>query len=213
MNKVKIFMDYDGTVVSNQKRLYRFFVDHLPEGYKDILTVDEFWNFKVLGIHEVDWINKHFALGLDKLDWDSRKSKYIEEMKYLKYNELFWYAIPTLEKLALNFDLVLVTRRSNQKNLFQEIENNGVSKYFTEIIVIQHQGNVCKSVKVLEKYNISSHDIFVGDTEDDMKAGLKLGIKTYFVKSGIRREWILKKYFTNELSSKINIIENISQLQ
>ncbi|WP_164515048.1 HAD family hydrolase [Paenibacillus lentus] len=213
MNKVKIFMDYDGTIVSNQMRLYRFFVDHLPEGYKDILTVDEFWSLKVLGIHEIEWINKHFALGLDKLDWDRRKSKYIEEMKYLKYNELFSYTIPALEKLALKFELVLVTRRSNQKNLFQEIGNNGVFNYFADIIVIQHQGNVCKSEKILEKYNISSHDIFVGDTEDDLRAGLKLGIKTYFVKSGIRREWIIKKYFTNELFSKINVIENISQIQ
>jgi phosphoglycolate phosphatase-like HAD superfamily hydrolase len=213
MMKTKIFMDYDGTIVSNQKRLFRFFIDHLPEDYKNILTEEEFWHLKVLGVHEIDWINRIFNLSIDKRDFDECKAKNIEEMKYLKHNELFTYSIPVLEKLTSEFDLFLVTRRSNPANLIQEINDNGISRYFKEVIIIQHQGNECKSVKILEKFEISSEDIFVGDTEDDIRAGLKLGVKTFFVKSGIRREWILKKCFSEDESiSKIHVIDNISQL-
>ncbi|MBY0220370.1 HAD family hydrolase [Paenibacillus illinoisensis] len=213
MMKNKIFMDYDGTIVSNQKRLFRFFIDYLPKDYKNILTEEEFWCIKVLGIHEIEWVNNVFNLGIDKYAFDKCKAKKIEEMNYLKYNQLFTYSIPVLERLQLEYDLFLVTRRSNSSNLIREIQENGVIKYFKEIIIVPHKGYDCKSTHVLGKCEVSADDIFVGDTEDDLRAGLKLGANTYFVKSGIRREWMLKKCFPeHESLSRIHVIDNIGQL-
>lgn len=204
-----MFIDYDGTLVSNKRRLFRFFVENLPETMKSIITEDEFWNLKLLGIHEIDWVNNHFGLGIDKEIWDIRKKNNIEEEYYLNFNEIFHFSIPTLQYLQQDYELYLVTRRSNKRNLFREVQRNNMSKYFKDIIVVPHTNNICKSKYIEDSISVSPNDIFVGDTEDDMKAGLKLGVKTYFVRSGIRSDWILRKYFIDKIT-EIKRVDNIS---
>ena len=48
--------------------------------------------------------------------------------------------------------------------------------------------------------------MMVGDTEDDIVAGVKLGIQTFFTLSGIRSSWIIEKYKLNLLVTTIKDI-------
>ena len=206
-----IFFDFDGTLISNQKRLYSFFVANIDLAYKDVLTIDEFWNLKRLGVNEIYWLNSKYGTNLSIEDWNKKKSALIEEMTYLNHDILFDYTKDVLENLQTRYNLFLVTRRSNRGNLFSEIDHFNLRSYFQEIFVLPH-GNLTKA-EVLQKAikDFRADDMFIGDTEDDLRSGLSLGVKTYFVLSGIRDEWILNKYFPDK-KNDIVVLKSIKEL-
>lgn len=87
--KNNCFMDFDGTIICNKKRLYKFFIDNIDNKYKEALTEDEFWALKKLGINEIEWINKQYKDNISIKEWNERKKEIIESKDYLNYNKLF----------------------------------------------------------------------------------------------------------------------------
>lgn len=208
-NNYNCFIDFDGTIVCNKKRLYSFFIDNIDKLYSNALTIDEFWSLKKMGINEIDWINQKYNTSIDKNNWDNIKIQQIESEYYLKYNQLFIYSAEALNKIRQSYNLVLVTRRSNKENFWKEIKSYNIEKNFDNILIIDHN-NEGKANIIKRYYKINCNDILIGDTEDDMKAAVDLNITGIFVKSGIRSEWILKKYFSNY--NKILCYKDINQI-
>ena len=112
-------MDFDGTIICNKKRLYKFFIDNIDNKYKEALTEDEFWALKKLGINEIEWINKQYKDNISIKEWNERKKEIIESKDYLNYNKLFDFSVETLKKLSDKYNLILITRRSNEKKCFR----------------------------------------------------------------------------------------------
>lgn len=207
--KFNCFMDFDGTIVCNKERLYKFFVDNIDEKYKNALTIEEFWWLKKMGIHEIDWINNTYGESFDKQLWNEIKKKNIESLHYLKFNHLFMYSKEVLQTLNLVYDLILITRRSNRENFFRELETYDIKHLFKDILVLEH-GDKHKSELIRSLYDINPNDIMIGDTEDDLKAAKDLNILGILVKSGIRSDWILNKYFKDH--NKLLCVEGIHEI-
>ena len=202
------FLDFDGTLVDNKFRLYQFFLDGLPQKYKNSLSIEEFWMLKRLGIHEIDWKNDKYKNNISKEDWNRKKVELIESEKYLSYERLFVYTKETLEILKENYNLVLITRRENRIGFEKEFDGFGLNTFFTNVFILSHDEK-SKDEIIKRKYNVNKYDIFVGDTEDDFLAGIKLGIRPFLVLSGIRSHWIIEKY---GVKSKVFVINDIREL-
>lgn len=205
--KNKCFIDFDGTIVSNKKRLYRFFQDCLPINYKDALSEDEFWSLKRLKINEFIWMNETFGLSLDIESCIKRKKNEVENEYYLGFDELFEYSKTSLMNLKNKYILYLISRRSKEKSLKEELIRLGIMDFFEDVLVIAHNDK-SKSSVIKGYCDVLENDIVVGDTEDDIECGRDLNILTYFVLSGIRDRWILKKY----LNKKILCVNSIKDI-
>lgn len=205
--KPNMFIDFDGTIVDNKNRLFSFFMDNIPPVYKDVISIEDFWIIKRLGIHEIDWLNLKFNNVVDKIEYDRKKIEHIEDPQYLKLDCLLPDAKINLRLLNKKYNTILVSRRSKSENLKTEIENIGIVSLFDDIIVVPHNG-MPKDEYLKQICAFTNNDIFVGDTEDDLFAGRNLGIKTYFVLTGIRERWILEKYHLNN----ILVVNSLSEI-
>lgn len=204
--KNKCFIDFDGTIVNNKKRLFQFFIENIDDRYKAVIDCDEFWTLKRNQINEIEWINKVFNEKFSVSEWNKAKAKKIESDYYLSFEELFDFSIEALKKLSEKYYLILVTRRENKAGLYNELDKFKIKNFFDDIIVLSHN-SIKKSDAILEKYEVKQDDIFVGDTEDDIISSNILGCKGYFVLSGIRSQWLVQK-----LGIDVNIISNINEL-
>lgn len=211
--KANCFIDFDGTLTCNKKRLYAFFIQNIPPKYKAVLSEDEFWSIKKLGINEIEWINGKFHDNLDAKYWNELKKQCIENEEYLLYNKLFDYTKCELERLKQDYRLILVSRRSNAKNLISEIEREGIINFFDDIVIVPHDKYTkAEHIKRRKNIKLTNNDIFIGDTEDDIMTGIELNIEIYFVKSGIRSNWIISKLGVGEYK-KLQIINDIREIR
>lgn len=185
--KPNCYIDFDGTIVSNKKRLYQFFVDHIPEQYRQILNADEFWALKRMRVHEIEWLNSALNASVDKATYDAQKIEEIEKEKYIALDYLIDPSGKALTRLGEQYKMVLVSRRSHPDALLREIERLGVRPYLDDIVIVPH-GKMKKSEYIHSRHEVHTDDIMIGDTEDDVRCGHELGIKTYFVLSGIREQ-------------------------
>lgn len=206
--RAKCYIDFDGTIVSNKVRLYKFFIDSIPDKYNNLIGIDDFWTLKKYSIHEIEWLNSKLNAGIDIEKYNGAKKELIETDQYLFLNELFPYAKSSLTILRKSYDLVLVSRRSYPEQLLKEIKKYQITALFQNIIVLPH-GKQKKAEAIKEVLAVGKDDIFIGDTEDDVESGCLLNIKTYFVLSGIRGKWILDKFGEN---NNIHCIESIEVL-
>lgn len=203
--KPNCYIDFDGTLVSNKQRLYQFFIDHIPDEYRGVLSVDAFWELKRQGVHELDWLNSQYHLSLDKDQYNELKKRDVEKPEYLQYEELLPRTIDALIKLRSKYRIILVSRRSKPEGLYAEINRFALQALLDEIHVIPHDGTP-KDKYIRKNLNVSANDMLVGDTEDDIMAGCNLDINTFMVLSGIRDKWVIDKFRL----SNVEIIQDIS---
>ena len=208
-NKPYCFLDFDGTLISNESRLYEFFRKNMPPNYKHILTQEEFWILKKMGLHEVDWLNDKCRLDINKDKWDKEKKKVIEYDEYLSLDTKFDFTDNVLKKLSERYIIILISRRDRIDGLFDELKQMGLLNYFDDIEVLSHNGE-SKADRISKKYDFQRKgSILVGDTEDDIEAGVRLSMSTYLVLSGIRGKWIVN---IDEKFKKVNVIADIRGL-
>jgi phosphoglycolate phosphatase-like HAD superfamily hydrolase len=207
----KILLDFDGTLISNKARLFAFYYENIGQTYRQALDIDEFWSLKKLGIHEIEWLNLKYGVNIDIKEWEEKKLHDIESLHYLKYDKLFPFTRSTLNYLDEKYLTYLVTRRSNEENLFWQLTSLDLLKYFKDVVVIPHTGEPKANILMGVIKNIGPEDIIVGDTEDDIAAGIHIGVKTFFVLSGIRGKWVVQKYFSDQ-AGKITVIASIKEL-
>lgn len=179
----------------------------IPSEYKNVLSREEFWMIKRYGINEAQWLNERFNANISVTEYNTRKRNIIETDEYLQYDFIFPYSIEALQRIRDSYELVLVSRRTDPTALYEEIRRFKILSFFSDVIVVPHI-NITKADYIKKKYNVSLNDIIVGDTEDDIECGLCLGIRVYFVLSGIRDKWIVKKY-QNEDIVIINSIQDL----
>lgn len=191
--KPNLYMDFDGTLVNNKQRLYRFFINNIPEEYRRVLSVDTFWGLKRKCVHEIDWLNTQYQANLDKVSYNELKKRDIEKPEYLQYEELLPHTIDALLKLRKKYRIILVSRRSIPEGLYGEVNRFALRGLLDEIHVIPHD-KTTKDEYIKKTFDVSGNDMLVGDTEDDITAGYALQIKTYLVLSGIRDESVISRF-------------------
>lgn len=186
-----IYFDLDGPILDVSSRY--FFV------HKNIcrelcipmrLNIKEYWAKKRTKIPLCQILNlsdKNGILNKYKKKW----LKWIEDTEALKLDKVFSYVKEVLFELKNRYNLTLVTLRRNPQNALNEVKKLGLDKYFKDIHVVipnNKYPHILKYKKIISSGNFDNNSILVGDTEVDILAARKLGIKSVAVLSGIRNK-------------------------
>lgn len=188
--QTSFFVDFDGTIVSNKTRLYQFACDYLTDRLPEILSLDEFWGLKRLGINEHDVAGRFLDLAITKTDYALKKLRHIEDDQYLELDYLIPNARKALLELKDDGRLILVSRRERREGLQRELDRFLLADLFDEILTIKHDG-MTKAECIKLKIQSCEKSYVIGDTEDDIEAAETLGIHGAFVLTGIRTRALL----------------------
>lgn len=199
-----IAFDFDGTLISIEKRDYTVYCQILIKYGFNILDFDTYWTLRrnkepIINILK---INNQFEN--DFLDvYIKERTKLIESKELLALDTLFSYSINILQKVQCNYNCYLVTSRNMKKETIKQIEQLDLNKYFSKIIITEQNK--------LEGYReIPNLILIVGDTENDIIPANILGIKSFAVTTGIRSSKFLTNlsptYLSNSLDNLINYI-------
>lgn len=205
-----IFLDLDGTILDTSERHYRVYIDILNSKGLVGLPKEKFWHMKRIGIKTRDILPTYLS-EKTKTNFEEEWLQKIEKKIYLHHDKVFPETEAILFDLKKEFDLVLVTLRNNFENLYWELSKLNLEGYFKSII----SGKGPKK-NMVKNYLIKNYPVekclIIGDTEEDISAGLELNIPTISVTYGIRSAKFLKQfnpnYCINNLKDILDIIEN-----
>jgi len=197
-----IYLDLDGVILDNSYRLYSIYKKLMIN--KNRLSNKAYWNLKRIKIPEEEIIMKTVQNPVFISYYIKKKAELIEKQEFLKYDKLIGSAHKSIKKLRKENKIILVTKRNKKNNLFKQLKLLKILNLFDNIIVCKN-GSKANLISKDPSFN-RKNSLIIGDTEEDIKSGKKLGIKTIAVSSGIRCENYLKKY------KPTKILKNISKL-
>jgi len=203
-NKI-IYIDFDGVIIDNSYKLYAIY-KKLMTG-KKILSENEYWNLKKMQILEEEIVKKSFNNDAFISNYTKRRLELIESEEYLKYDKIIDGVIGVIKKLKEKNKIVLTTRRCKKDTLFKQLKRLNLLNVFDAVLIPEGK---TKENLILEDSSFDKEDsIIIGDTEEDVIAGKKLGIKTIAVLSGIRCKKYLKNYNPDVIIKDISNLPNL----
>ena len=199
-----IYVDLDGTLLDVSDRLYFLYRDLLKEWDIDnILTQAKYWKLKRNGKSEKEII-KNVLNEKQANDYLKKRIVLLESWSYLESDRLFPWAKEILNSLGSKYRVVLVTKRGKKENLQKQLQGFGIVNSFD--LVISEAETKDKLINEDESFT-KQESIIVGDTEEDILSGKKLGIGIVAVLSGLR-----DRPYMESLKPDY-IIEDLSKLQ
>ena len=114
---MKIFFDFDGTLLDSSERLYRLFCDLIPDC---TFSKEQYWEMKRNKINH-KMILEQFFPQYNYEEFEQKWMSLIEKEEYLNYNSLYKFSKDVLEKLYLDNELYLLTARQSKENLLKEV--------------------------------------------------------------------------------------------
>lgn len=213
--KINIFFDLDGTLIDASERLYKLFIDLIPDCK---LTKQEYWSLKRQNIKHKTIIENFFSNcnNCNNFNFDDFERKWlnnIENIQYLRYDKIFDDTINILQYLTLSkkYNLYLLTARQSKENLYKELQKFQLLNYFENFknVFITEQKYTKTEIINQQFFNLSNDDFIVGDTINDILCGKELNIKTIALTNGFINKNILEKYQPNYLCNTLTELKNI----
>lgn len=187
------FFDLDGPILDVSEKFYRVYADLVTERGGQPIPKDDYWEQKRRRIPDAvilrasgleDWTEEYRAL---------RRAR-IETPEYLRCDRV-WPGVPRLlAALRARGPVVLVTLRNSAEALVEELRAFGLYSLFERVLSagLDEAGGEGADLKTaLVRGAFGADDLtgwFVGDTETDVRAGQRLGLRTAAVTYGIRTE-------------------------
>lgn len=199
---MKIFFDFDGTLLDSSERLYRLFCALIPEC---TFSKKQYWEMKRNKINH-KMIIENFFPQYDYREFEQKWMNLIESEEYLKYNSLYEFSKDVLNNLYLNNELYLLTARQSKVNLFKELEKFDIKNFFKEILVTENKRT---KLELLREIKPNGEDILVGDTGKDIQTAKEAGIKSVAVTYGFMSEEKLKEYKPCLLTKSLGFLTSI----
>jgi len=191
-----LVLDLDGPLLDGMQRHYCCYSDILEEhGYRP-LSVERYWEMKRNRVDRRELLECSDALSL----YDKFLETWIERIETRKYLEL--------DKVQNNVNtilsnwkgsrlrLLLATMRNNTSNLIWQLNMLDLRRFFDDVVVVGSGKNGAgKASEVKPKLMGLSLDsiVWVGDTEIDVAAARKLGVRVCVLTCGLRA----KKYLAS----------------
>lgn len=206
---MNIFFDLDGTLINASERLYKLFIDLIPNCK---LTKCEYWNLKRQNIKHKTIIEK-FCSNYNFNTFENFEKTWlqnIENINYLNYDKVCNNTLNILNYLSKkNYNLYLLTARQSRENLYIELQNFQMLNYFKDIFITEQKYTKTEIIKQ-HFSTLSANDFIIGDTINDILCGKELNIKTVAITNGFINKNILEKYqpnyFVNDLIELKNIL-------
>jgi len=208
-----IFFDFDGTLVNVADRFYAVYQTVCQMLSLSALPKADYWQCRQrrLTTREI------LALTRGETAYDAfiaERSRLIEDPEYLRLNTLRDGAIDILRYLTNRCEVHLVSLRNSRTNLLWELEILGIRNYFTSVSTASAFGTFEDKARLLLAANAQpQRDLIVGDTEIDIQAGQRQGLRTCAVLNGMRTETALRRlrpdYLISDLSELILIVDQL----
>jgi len=139
----------------------------------------------------------------------------IETPGYLVYDRVHFGAHKALSALKRRHRLVLMTLRRSAGTLHEELQSLELLPLFAQVLSSGEQLDPRWKVKVglarSNGYEVGIPGMLVGDTENDILAGKRLGLQTVGILSGIRTRRCLEA--VNPDVILLSIVELVSLLE
>jgi len=187
---MKIFFDFDGTLIDARQRLYGLFKDLVPECE---LEFDEYWEIKRNQLDHKYILETRYQYDTGRIEKFNRVWMVeVEKENWILHDQPFPGMTEYLADLSKYADLYLVTARQSPEMVALQIENFKWQDYFKGFFVTKQENEKEDLIRVAVETD--KNDFFVGDTGKDIQAGKALGMRTIGVLSGFRNEERLLKY-------------------
>lgn len=189
--KNRIAFDLDGTLLDSRERHEKLMQDILQEKDLDV-DVSDILSYKAEGHNNKEWLT---LKGIDTELTETINNEWINKIEtetYLSFDKLYPDTLDNLVVLAENNSLFLLTARSNERAVREQLSTLGIAQFFEEICVVPSgkQSSVLKSQFLQQK----SIDFMIGDTEVDYHAALDVHCKFRVCLNGFRSSNYWKKY-------------------
>ena len=185
-----VAFDWDGTLLDSRKR-HKIVMDFVLNKFGISLDISDLIEFKRKGKNNIEYlVSKGIKESLAK-EIQQEWIKNIENHGFLETDKLYSDAIDRLEKYSKENDLILVTARSNAELARQQIQKNGVAKYFKNIFIVSTGKNASKEkAKILKEQKAI---LMIGDTSSDAQAAREANIAFKFYDNGFHSEIMIGK--------------------
>lgn len=187
---LKLFIDFDGTILDSRKRLYKLFNALVPVSS---LSFCEYWAYKRNKLDHHYILKSVFDFSSNEINvFKTRWLELIESPEYLSYDIPFQGVAEYLSSCTTFAEVFLLTARQSEERVHDQLARFGLSKYFTDVLVTG--GNKDKYDLVTSRYSCSNQDWIIGDTGYDVNIGKRLNIRTAAVCSGFLSKEKLQEY-------------------
>ncbi|HZW29656.1 MAG TPA: HAD hydrolase-like protein [Isosphaeraceae bacterium] len=186
-----IFFDLDGPLLDVSPRYVALHHHLLREVGVGGMPGGPYWGRKRARVPE-ERILEELGASAHAVDYLRRRLELIETPDYLAYDRCWPWVEGILSGLADQYDLVLVTVRSQRPALLEELERLDLARFFREILSVPSDHHVDRQKAGLIRDFLGRHrrspqgSWMVGDTEADIDAGRLVGLHTAGVLCGIR---------------------------
>ena len=195
---VKIFFDFDGTLVDSTKRLYELFQSIVPESH---LTYNQYWEIRRNKIDHKKILLTEFSYTQSQYDFFVKEwMNKIELPEWLALDQPFKGVTEFLDQLSNRHTLYVVTARQFTDRVLQQIEHFGWANFFEQIFVTNQQK---EKFELLKDIVVDNNDWLIGDTGHDIQTGKELGMKTAAVLSGFLGREKLTEYKPDIIIDKV----------
>lgn len=183
--KVNIFIDLDGTILDISNKYNNLF-SLLRNKYN--LRNTDYWKLRSGGIGLSEAL---LSLGIssDRVgEFRSEWALNVERNEMLEFDRIIDGVQEKLISLSSDKNIILCTARANAQNLNAQLKKIGIFEIFAEILIVRQGDSKSKSISNYYQSNLvnkSPEDWMIGDTLEDIQAGISAGLKTCGVLTGL----------------------------
>jgi phosphoglycolate phosphatase len=188
-----ICIDLDGPILDVSERYYRLYSDTITAIGSNALSREWYWESKRNKISEPEILAASGARDPDLVrKYIDARAKLIESSRYLFFDQVWPGTHDALKLLRSHAELALVTMRTSQELLSEQLERVKLLEAFDCVLaagpgLVANERGERKAQLVLDCYgNEQVTGWFVGDTETDILSGRLLGLRTAAITFGIR---------------------------
>lgn len=182
-------MDLDGPLLDVSYKYWTVYQRVLASLGHDALSLDAYWELKRSKLSHAAILGRTGA-GAVAQEFQARWMAEIETPSALVLDRV-WPGVPqALALLRERYRIVLVTLRSSESALLEELEQLGLRLFLDQVLSSGADRSPRWEIKVdmVRRAGLTASpiDLFVGDTETDVLAGKALAVRTVAVLSGLR---------------------------
>ena len=194
-----IYIDFDGTIVDVYERYFGILQSYINRSSSKKMHFNSFIKLKKSGLKDHEIVSK--LLGIEDFNIENYmkfKLNHIESLNWLSTDKLIGNFEQFVSKChGMDYKISLLTQRRNQTNLHIQLEKLNIYNLFDTIIVVNPKdGQNVKYEFLREKAHSKSGAIVIGDSNEEIKAGNILGLRTFHVQTGLHDSSGISDYTT-----------------
>lgn len=174
---IKVFLDFDGTLINNKNRLYELFVALAGDSS---LSFSKYWELRDKELRQGDILDiiGNYSI-VQKEKFANNWLKKIESEEYLQYDYPNEYADELLERLRDHAKLYLWTNRQKKSGVIKQLERYNWLSKFDDILITGHKKT--KGELLVDNIQIQDTVFLISDTIDDCCCYCASNVKSILV--------------------------------